>query len=80
LPSSAAGNAVFRPCEDCETVALRVTSATRYFVGGQTLPLPDFLLAVEPLQDRDDAATLTVVYYDLETRQVTRIAVFPPRA
>jgi hypothetical protein len=83
LPSSTAGSATFKPCAECDTVALPVTSATRYFLSGRELALPDFLLEIDPLRraQRDgDADVLTVVHYDQETKQVTRIAVFPPRA
>jgi len=81
LPSSAAGAAVFAPCEGCDTVRLQVSSRTRYVLGGRELALPDFLVAVERTRQAagGNESTLVIVNYDLETHRVTRIAVVPPR-
>jgi hypothetical protein len=82
LPSSAAGAVVFRPCADCDTVRLQVSSRTRYLIGGREVALPDFLLAVDAVRQGTGGETDTVVavFTDVSTQRVTRVAVFPPRA
>jgi hypothetical protein len=77
MPGSTAGSAIFRTCEDCDTVSLRVNAGTRYYIGGQALALPDFILAVDEIRKRSggNEATAVGVFYDLATKQVTHIDV-----
>lgn len=75
FPSSDGGFVRFRPCAECESVALRVGSGTRYFTKAGNLALTDFLLAVDEIRETHENRAFVVVFYDLASKQVTRIAV-----
>ena len=77
MPANAADNTSFRTCADCQTVALRVNSATSYLINHQALALPDFLLAIDDIRQVSHPGSFVGVYYDLQTNQVTRISVVP---
>jgi hypothetical protein len=80
LPRSTAGTAAFRTCDGCDTIGLRVDARTQFQITGQSLPLADFLVAVDEIHDREGGtATFVAIYYDLDTTTVTRINVVPPR-
>ena len=80
LPRSSAGNTLLRTCDSCDTVGLRVDGQTVFQVSGQPLLLADFLKAVDDIHDRAGGnESLVAVYYDLDTRVVTRINVVPSR-
>jgi hypothetical protein len=76
LPGSTAGSIIFQPCPDCTTVSLRVSLDTRYQINGAPLALEDFLRAVDRLAGSaaDANAPMLTVYYDRESRRVTRVA------
>lgn len=77
MPGGAAGSVIFRPCDACDTVSLRVDSGTRYYLDNRPLTLADFLAGVDDIRKRNGAAenTSVTVYYALRNRQVTRISV-----
>jgi hypothetical protein len=79
MPGSTAGSVIFRPCESCDTVSLRVSSTTRYFLGDRGVALADFLAAVDELRKQSGASAQTpvTVFYGTENRQATRIRVEP---
>lgn len=79
MPGSLAGTVIFKPCDDCDSVSLRVSASTRYFMRTSQLPLRDFLEAVEAVRDGSgDGGTAAVgVFYDVATERVTKITVFP---
>jgi hypothetical protein len=81
MPGSTAGSIIFRPCEACDTVSLRVGSGTQYSLDNRPLALTDFLAGVDDIRNRDGAAERTsmTVYYSLQNEQVTRISVQTPR-
>ena len=78
LPGSEAGSVIFRPCADCATVSLRVSSATLYEINHAPLRLEDFLRRTAELRDGDAGwgQALLTVYYDVETHRATRLALF----
>lgn len=79
MPRSPVGTALFRTCSSCETIGLRATTSTRYSISGRSYPLREFREAVDRIRDRDggNGTTFVGVFYDLETKQVTHIDVFP---
>ncbi len=79
MPGSTAGSVIFRPCETCDTVSLRVSSTTRYFLGNRGVALADFLSAVDELRKQNgaNAQSPVTVFYGIQNRQVTRISVKP---
>lgn len=81
MPGSTAGSVIFRPCDTCDRVSLRVDSHTQYLLNDRRLALPDFNAGIEAIRARDGAVeqTTVTVYYGLENRQVTRISVQAPR-
>lgn len=81
MPRSIGGTVLFQTCDDCDSKGLRVSGETVFEVSGASLPLEDFLRAVEGIRDRDggNGTTLVAIYYDLDRSTVTRINVLPAR-
>jgi len=75
LPTGVTGTVTFRPCPDCSSTSLRVSSATRYFINGTAVTREDLLRNVERLQqtDGDWAETMVTVYYDRASHRINRI-------
>ena len=76
LPRAVTGTVIFKPCEECNTASLRVTSETAYFINGTVFELPDFLDAAEEIRRLDGGNQNTAVYvfFDVASKRVTRIA------
>ncbi len=80
LPTGPGGTLRFKPCADCTRVALQVSSATRYsLVNGGPLPLPDFLVLAAQIRQAEagNDGTRVGVFYDLESKRVTRVILVP---
>ena len=77
LPRGDTGTVIFKPCPTCTTTSMRVTEATAYFVNGAPLALPDFLEAAEAIRRMGGGNRNTAVYlfFDIESRQINRLAV-----
>ena len=75
LPTSTAGSVIFRVCDACDQITLRVSSETGYLINDQQLALADFLVAVEEIRLTSDAneSTAVTIFYDLEATRATRI-------
>jgi hypothetical protein len=82
LPGSTAGTVSFRTCASCDSVGLRVDGATVYQIGDLTFQLSDFLESTDDIRGSEggNSGSLVAIYYDLDSNQVTRISVYPPRA
>jgi hypothetical protein len=79
LPATAVGSLTLKPCAECDPITLRAAPATEYsFIGGEALPLRDFLAQVAHLREtgRDGSAGVGV-FYDLASKRVTRVVVVP---
>ncbi len=72
-PVSQNGVAVFKKCEDCEQLLVRVTPATRYTVNGKIVRLDDFRKIVGPAGSRK-SGYVTVLHH-LESDTIESIAV-----
>ena len=79
LPRSVAGTVIFKPCEACKTVALRVSPQTLYSVDGHLVILQDLLKAAEEIRQTNggNSETLVYVFFEPESRRVTRLALDP---
>ena|SRR5687767_375233 len=75
FPSSDGGFVRFQPCDVCDPVALQVTSGTRYVTEAGELALADFLRAIGEIRAADESRAFVLVFYDLASKRVTRIAV-----
>jgi len=75
LPASTAGFVTFPPCSTCPPTSLGVDNRTVYLVDGAALPFSDFIQAASLLTASGRAREAAVyVFYDLETKRVTRLA------
>jgi hypothetical protein len=70
-PISTSSTIVFKECDDCEAMHIRVTEATRYSVNGRPVRLEDFRIAILQAGDRDNMA-VTVLHH-LESNVVESI-------
>ena len=75
LPANAAGFVTLPPCSTCPPTSLGVDGQTTYLVENVPLTFAEFIEAAGSLiasgRGRDAAV---YVYYDLETKRVTRLA------
>ncbi|MDH3508947.1 MAG: hypothetical protein OEQ25_17545 [Gammaproteobacteria bacterium] len=75
LPLSERGTIVFRVCEECNTTALRVTNATRYFANGAPVELSELRELAEAARataaGRDRAGIF--ISYDIASLRVNRV-------
>jgi len=76
LPASSSGSVIFTTCESCRTNSLRVTGTTRYLVNGAPVDLADLNEVARNLRATATGRDLTavVVFYDVQSLRVTRIA------
>lgn len=76
LPRNSSGSVIFKPCDECRTTSLRVSSGTIYEVNGTALELADFLEAAEGFRRMNGGNQQTAVYvfYDIESKRVNRLA------
>ena len=70
-PISTNSTIVFKECDDCESMHVRVTEATLYSVNGRSVRLEDFRIAILQTGDRDSMA-VTVLHH-LESNTVESI-------
>ena len=77
LPRGETGSVFFKPCEECAITLLRVSTATTYVVDGEPLEFSDFLEAVEAIRRlrRGDQNTAVGLFFDIESRRVTRLLI-----
>jgi hypothetical protein len=71
LPQRVGGSVIFKPCPDCQTVGLRVTAATRYFVSGQEVTVDALAKATENLA----STTHVAVFFDKASKFVNRLKI-----
>jgi hypothetical protein len=73
-PASQNGSVIFKECDDCSPVIVRVTAATRYAINGTEVGLTDFAKAIMQANDREN--TFVGVLHHLESNTVKSIAVW----
>src|SRR5262245_32213916 len=79
LPTSGVGRLTLRACPKCEQQSFQVNGNTTYRLGaGKPMSLSDFRVAVGQLRQRSGDRVRGVVFYDVSTKRVTRVVVYPP--
>jgi hypothetical protein len=73
LPPPGGTTVSFSECPTCSTSTHRLADSTVYKVNGETMALPEFLLAADEIRNADSA--VAVVFLDLATERITRIEV-----
>jgi hypothetical protein len=73
VPTSENSRLMFKPCEDCEQIDVRLTASTRFFVSGKQMPFAEFRREFNSLRhSKEDYALVT---FDTETSAATSIRV-----
>ena len=78
LPTTGTGSITFRGCASCVTTSMRLIPTARYRVNGADVALPDFLATVARIRASGDSGenSSITVFFDIRTRQLTRIELF----
>ena len=72
FPVQAPGPISLSPCATCTRASHATTDTTVYLFNSKALPYKDFLKAVDARR-RTGTPTFVGVYYDIETKRVTRV-------
>jgi hypothetical protein len=72
-PVTNTGSLIFKECDDCDSRMIRMTSNTRFIVGGRTVDLKEFRKQVFQVRDPDKVA-VTIMHH-LETDTITSVSV-----
>lgn len=64
-PVSASSTIVFKECDECEPMHVRVNETTRYSINGRSVQLEDFRIAVLQADDRDNKAVTILHHLEL---------------
>jgi hypothetical protein len=79
LPTSGVGRLSLRACPTCAQQSFPVNGNTTYTLGaGKPMSLTDFRIAVDQLRQRSGDRVRGVVFYNVSTKRVTRVVVYPP--
>jgi hypothetical protein len=81
MPLNTSGFVRLRTCSTCDSRTHDVNAGTGYYLGKQRLPFADFSALMQDLRASASAAdkVLIMVFYDLESSDVTRIVVHDHR-
>jgi hypothetical protein len=79
LPPNVVGALTFKTCDSCMRISLSTTADTQYsFVDGRALTFADFSATVTRIRQTAAASRTGVnLFYDLATKQVTRVILLP---
>ena len=78
LPNSTAGTMIVQECASCDRQSLLVNASTVYRLPTGDVSLADFRAAVNELMlTVDGRETYVSVFYNLQTRRVTRVSLHP---
>jgi len=69
LPRAVPGSMTLRPCDSCQFVTLQLTNAAQFFIDRKPVVFADLRALVQK------SSANVVVFYDVKTNAVTRIAV-----
>ncbi len=77
FPANADGVVVFRPCDGCAQLSLRVIEDTTYQIDGFDLDYADFSQAIEAVRNESNVgeALGISIFFDIERQRVNRILV-----
>ena len=80
LPTDANGTLSYRACATCTTQTHSVNGETVYRLNNRTLPFEEFAAAIDELPAMAEARALAGVFYDLNTKRITRVVVIVANA
>jgi len=72
-PVSSSGSLVFKECDDCDTMMIRMTGNTRFIVNGRTVELKEFRKQVFQVNDRRNVPV--TVKHHLESDTIVSVSV-----
>lgn len=72
-PVTNTGSLIFKVCDDCDSMMIRMTSNTRFIVGGRTVDLKEFRKQVFQVRNPDRVA-VTIMHH-LESDTITSVSV-----
>lgn len=73
MPTTDSSRLLFKSCDDCELLEVRLTSATQFVLRGKQMPFAEFRKQFNNLrQSKEDYALVT---FDTETNAVTSVHV-----
>lgn len=73
IPATASSGIIFKTCDECESMTVRVTPNTQYLFNGKSLPLKEFRAAVLDIRDRQ--GTGVTVLHHLEANIILSVSV-----
>jgi len=73
VPATPNSGVIFKECEDCDMVTIRVTPDTQYIVNGKSTALKEFRKNVFNIHDR--ANETIIVLHHLESNTVVSVSV-----
>lgn len=62
VPATASSGVILKECDDCESVAIRVTPKTEYTINGEAVTLRQFRKIIFGVRDREDE-TIIVLHH-----------------
>jgi hypothetical protein len=80
LPENVNGSLSYRPCATCTTQTHSVSVETVYRLNGRTLSFEEFAAAIDELPASAEGRGLAGVFFDLNTKRITRLIVRVPNA
>ena len=72
-PASENAAAIFKECDECDAMRVRVTANTRYLVNGKAVTLKEFRKSILGVRRREDE--LVIVLHHLESDTIEQISV-----
>lgn len=73
VPATPSSGVIFKICDDCDMMTVRVTPNTQYLINGKSYPLKEFRKRVFDIRDR--ANTPVTVLHHLESDIVLSVSV-----
>ena len=80
LPAGGVGSVSFKTCDMCNSYSRLLTANTRFFVNRREIAAADFVAAAGDIRKAEAANphSLLMLYVDIKTQQVNRVALFQP--
>ena len=66
-PATQNGGLAFKECAECDTVSVRVTSNTTYFLNDKRVKLEKFRQALQQVSDRDEVVVIVEHHLESDT-------------
>jgi hypothetical protein len=81
FPANRTGSMILKACSTCDALTRRVDLETTYSTSAGPMPLAEFLIVIDELDDAPgiSAGTPVTVFYSLSSGRVTRVIVHDNR-